>query len=96
MARHAASEVKGGNARDCGDVGIRASWRAADERMFVFALLFWNDQRGWTEDRRSVREWGQRWEWYWGIGWARARGPFCLHLRVCVATVGEDAKWEGE
>jgi hypothetical protein len=88
--------VKDGDARDCGDVGIRASWGAADERAVIFALLFWNDQHGWIEDGRSVRERGQRREWYWGIGQVRARGPFGLHLRVFVAAVGEEAKWEGE
>ena len=88
--------MKDGDARDCGDVGIRAScWCAADERAAVFALLFWNDQRGWSEDGRSVGEWRRR-EGHWGEGGVRACGPFCLHLRVCVAAVDEEAKWEGE
>ena len=85
--------MKDGGARDCGDVGIRASWGAADERAVIFALLFRNDQRGWREDR-SVGEWRQRREWYKGE--VRACGLFCLHLRVCVAVIGEEAKWEGE
>lgn len=88
--------MKDGDARHCGDVGIRASWGAADQRAVVFALLFWNDQRGWREDGRSVGEWRQRREWYKGEGRVRACGSFCLHLGVCVAEIGEEAKWEGE
>ena len=88
--------MKDGDARDCGDVGVRAILCAFDERAVILALLFWNDQHGWIEDGRSVGEWGQRWEWYWGEGGVRACGPFCLHLRVCVAAVGEEAKWKGE
>jgi hypothetical protein len=84
------------HARDCRDVGVRAGLYAADERAVAFALLFWNDQRRWSEDGRSVGEWGRRQEWYWGEGGVRACGPFCLHLRVCVAAVGEQAKWDGE
>ena len=89
--------MKDGDARNCGDVGIRASWwGAADERAVVFALLFWNDQRGWSEDGGSVEEWRRRREWYWGEGEVRACVPFCLHLCVSVAAVDEEAKWEGE
>jgi hypothetical protein len=88
--------VKDGDAGDCGDVGVRASWYAADERAVVFALLFWNDQRGWNEDGRSVGERRQKREWHWGEGGVRACGPFCLHLRVCVAAVSQEAKWKSE
>lgn len=89
--------VKDGDARDRGDVVIRAScWGAANERAVFFTLLFWNDQPGWNEDGRWVGEWGRRRESHWGEGGFSACGPFCLHLRVCVAAVDEETKWEGK